>query len=61
VGTGQLKVSRGLAYLGAVQHQSQMFGFDVLAAGFQAMVHRGLQTNLMTNTARCDTGFSGMF
>jgi len=44
---GQLKIGRSLADLGTVQHQAQMFGFDVLAAGFQAMVHRGLQTNLV--------------
>lgn len=59
--TGQLKICRSLADLGTVQHQAQMFGFDVLAAGFQAMVHRGLQANLVAQAARRYASLRGMF
>lgn len=37
---GQLKIGRCLANFGAVQHQAQMFGFDMLSAGFNTMIHR---------------------
>ncbi|WP_198482300.1 hypothetical protein [Methylotuvimicrobium alcaliphilum] len=43
----QLEIRRGLANLGTVHHQTEMFGLDVLSAGFQAMIHSGLQANLM--------------
>jgi hypothetical protein len=37
---GQLKIGRCLANFGAVQHQAQMFRFDMLSAGFNTMIHR---------------------
>lgn len=58
---GQLKIGRSLADLGTVQHQAQMFGFDVLTAGFQTMVHRGLQTNLVAQATRRYASLRGMF
>jgi len=38
-----------------------MFGFDMLTAGFQTMVHRGLQTKLVAKAARGNTSLPGMF
>ncbi|HTJ54879.1 MAG TPA: hypothetical protein VL380_05635, partial [Nitrosospira sp.] len=47
--TAQHEIGRGLADLGAVHHQPEMVGLDVLATRLQAMVHRFMQTGLMAS------------
>ncbi|WP_186289692.1 hypothetical protein [Methylomonas koyamae] len=59
--SGQLEICQSLADLGAVQHQSQMFGFDMFPARFQAMVHRSVQTNLVAKAACGNTRLRCMF
>jgi hypothetical protein len=46
-GIAEHEVSRSLADFGAVDHQTKVLRFNVFAPGIQAVVHRGLQTNLM--------------
>lgn len=57
----QLEICRGLANLGAVHHQTKVFGLDVLSAGFQAVVHSGLQANLMTTRTSFYASLHGGF
>ncbi len=57
----ELKIGRCLANLGAVHQQAKVFGFNVLSAGLQAVVHGGLQTDLMTMATSFDTGLHGVF
>jgi hypothetical protein len=54
--TGQLQVCRSLANLRAVDHQPEMARFYVLTAGFKAMVHGGLQANLIALRAGVNAG-----
>jgi len=49
-------VGRGLAHFGASHHQPEMTGLDVLAAGFQAVVHRHAQAGGMAAQAFFDAG-----
>lgn len=57
----ELKVGRGLADLGAAHYQAEVFGFNVLAAGFEAVVHSGLQTDLMAMITGCYAVRHGVF
>jgi len=57
----ELKISRRLADLGAVHHETEVFWFNVLSAGLEAVVHGGLQADLMAIGTRLDTGLHGMF
>jgi len=50
-----------LADLGTVHHQTKVFRLDVLAAGIEAMVHGGLQANLMATATSFYTGLHGVF
>jgi hypothetical protein len=50
-----------LAHFGTIHHQPEVLGFDVLAAGFQAMVHGGFQARLMAVGAGIDTGLHVIF
>jgi hypothetical protein len=57
----QLEIGRGLADLGAVHQESEMRCQDVFPAGLKAVVHRGLQTDLMAVAASINTGLHGVF
>ncbi len=57
----QLEISRGLANFGAIHQQAEMFGFDVFTAGLEAVVHGGLQADLITTATSFDTGLHGVF
>ena len=48
----QLQIGRRLADLGAAHHQTEMAGFDMLAAAFQTISHGRLQARVVT----CGTG-----
>jgi hypothetical protein len=50
-----------LTHFGTIHHQPEMSGFDVLTAGFQAMVHGGFQTGLVTAGAGINTGLHIVF
>jgi hypothetical protein len=52
----QHEVSRRPANLGACHHQREVVLFDVFAAHFQAMVHRGRETNGVAAKAFVDAG-----
>ncbi|MGZ8159680.1 MAG: hypothetical protein ACXWT1_18930 [Methylobacter sp.] len=57
----ELKIGRCLTYLSAADHKTEMFCLDVLAAGFEAVVHGGLKADLMAMTTRFYTGLHGVF
>jgi hypothetical protein len=57
----QLEIGRGLAHLGAVRQESEMSCLDVLSSGLKAVVHGGLQTDLMAVAASINTGLHGVF
>lgn len=57
----ELKVGRCLADLGTVHHQTKVFRLDVLSAAIEAMVHGGLQTDLMATTTSVYAGLHGVF
>jgi len=59
--TAELKIGRRLANLGAVHQEAEVFGFNMFAAGLQAVVHRGCQTDLMAVATSLDTGLRGVF
>jgi hypothetical protein len=54
-GTAQHEIGGGLTDLGAVHHEAEMGGFDMLAACFQAMVHGLLQAHTVAAVAGLDT------
>ena len=56
---GQLQVSRSLANLRTVDHQTEMARFNMLTAGFKTMVHGGLQANLIAFRAGVNAGLHG--
>jgi hypothetical protein len=60
-GAPELKIGRGLADLGAAHQQTEVFRLDVFSARLEAVVHRGLQADLMAMAARIDTGLHRMF
>lgn len=45
--TAQHEIAGGLAYLGAVDHQTKMRGFDIFPARIKAMCHRCMQTGVV--------------
>ena len=57
----ELKIGRRLADLGAIHQEPEVWCFNVLSAGLKAMVHGGLQADLMATAARLDTGLQAMF
>jgi hypothetical protein len=57
----ELEISRRLADLGTVHQETEMFWFNVLSAGLEAVVHCGLQADLMALGTRLDTGLHGVF
>jgi hypothetical protein len=60
-GATELQISRCLADLGAADHETEVFRLDVLSAGLEAVVHCGLQADLMTMTTSLYTGLHGVF
>ena len=54
-GTAKHEISRHLAELCAIQHEPEVFRFDMLAAGFQTVVHRHLQAGSVALCARFNT------
>ncbi len=58
--TTELKIGRCLADLGAVNHDTEVFCFNVLSAGLEAVVHGGLQADLMTMATSLYTGLHGL-
>ena len=59
--TTELKIGRCLTDLGAVNHETKVFCFNVFSAGLKAMVHGGLQADLMAMTTSFYTGLHGLF
>lgn len=57
----KLEISRGLANLRTTDHQTKVIRCNVLSAGLEAVVHGGLQADLMAMAARLDTGLHGLF
>lgn len=57
----ELEISRCLANFGAAHHQPEVFCFNMLTAGFEAVVHGGLQADLMTMAASLYAGLHGVF
>jgi hypothetical protein len=57
----KLKISRRLADLSAVHDETEVFCNNVLAAGLEAVVHGGLQTDLMAVATSLYTGLHGVF
>ena len=57
----ELKIGRCLADLGAVHDETEMFCFNVLSTGLEAVVHGGLQANLMASATSFYTGLRGVF
>ena len=57
----KLEIGRGLAHLGAVHHESEMFCLDVLSYGLKAVVHGSLQADLMAIATSINTGLHGVF
>jgi len=55
------KIGRCLADLGAADHETEMFCFNMLSASLEAVVHGACQADLMTMAARLDTGLHGVF
>lgn len=60
-GVAELKIGRCLADLGAVDHETEVFRFNMLSARLEAVVHGACQADLMTMAARLDTGLHGVF
>ena len=60
-GVAELKIGRCLAYLGAADHETEVFCFNMLSAGLEAMIHGGLQADLMAMTTSLYTGLHGVF
>jgi hypothetical protein len=58
--TTELKIGRCLADLGAVHHETEVFCFNVLSAGLEAVVHGGLQADLMAMATSLYTGLHGL-
>ena len=58
---GKLKISRSLADFCAAHHQPQVFGFHMLTASFNAVIHGGLQANLMAGATSIYAGLRGVF
>jgi len=58
--TTELKIGRCLTDLGAVNHETEVFCFNVLSAGLQAVVHGGLQADLMAMATSLYTGLHGL-
>src|SRR3982751_5852667 len=50
----QHEMRRRPAHFGARHHQAEMLGLDVLAAGLEAMVHRGAEAGLVAAHAERD-------
>ena len=57
----ELKIGRCLADLGAADHETEVFCFNMLSAGLEAVIHGGLQADLMAMTASLYTGLHGGF
>ena len=60
-GVTELKISRCLAYLCAAHHQSKVICLDMLAAGFETVIHGGLQADLIATGTSLYTGWHGVF
>ena len=59
--SAKLKIGRHLADLGAIHDEMEVWCFNVLSAGLKAMVHGGLQADLMATATSLDTGLHGVF
>jgi hypothetical protein len=57
----ELKIGRCQADLGAVHDETEVFCFNVLSTGLEAVVHGGLQADLMATATSLDTGLRGVF
>lgn len=57
----ELEIRRCLADLGAAHQQPEVLWFDVLAASLEAVVHRGLQADLIAPGAGINAGLHGVF
>lgn len=55
------KIGRCLADLGAADHETEMFCFNMLSASLEAVIHGGLQADLMAMTTSLYTGLHGGF
>jgi hypothetical protein len=56
----ELEIGRGLTDLGAAHQQTEVLWFHMFAAGFETVVQRGLQADLMAMAACIDTGLHGV-
>ena len=57
----ELKIGRCLADLRTIHHETEMFCFNVLSAGLEAVVHGGLQADLMAMATSLNTGLHVLF
>ena len=57
----ELKINRGLANLGAIDHESEVICFNMLSTCLKAMVHGSLQADLMAIATSFYTGLHGVF
>lgn len=56
----ELKIGRCLADLGAADHETEVFCFNMLSASLKTVVHGGLQADLMTMATSLNTGLHGL-
>jgi hypothetical protein len=56
----ELKIGRRLADFGAVDHETEVICFNVLSASLKAVVHGGLQADLMAMATSLYTGLHGV-
>ena len=61
LGAAELKIGRCLADLSAIHQETEVYCCNVLSAGLKAMVHGGLQADLMAMATRLDTGLQAVF
>lgn len=54
VGPGEHEVGAGLADFGTVQHEAEVYGLDMFAAHFEAVIHRRLEAHAMAEEAVLD-------
>ena len=56
----ELKIGRCLADLGAADHETEVFCFNMLSACLEAVIHGRLQADLMAMTTSLYTGLHGL-
>jgi hypothetical protein len=57
----ELKIGRCLADFGAVDHETEVICFNMLSAGLKAVVHGGLQADLMAIATSLNTCLHSWF